>query len=109
MKPIPQKLKQEMKSDPFYSMCCLREISTCDTREGVQWHHHLQHEGSQVNEKFCILPLCPHHHKYIHLPKAKHKADKIMLERASDEQIEKYDLQQLKEYVENRDVPEDWE
>jgi len=104
MKKIPKGLKKEIADDPFYNHCCLRHIGTCDA-EGVQWHHNLEHEGQQVNEKFCILPLCPHHHEHIYLPKARWEADKIMIERATEEQISKYNLRQRKQEIGEGDVP----
>jgi len=107
MNGIPDGLLDKLNSDPFYDHCCLRHIGTCDGNGGVQYHHHLIYEGQQVDERFCILGLCPHHHQLIHLPKAKWEADKIMIERATEEQITKYNLRQRKQEIEEGDVP--WE
>lgn len=105
MNGIPDGLLDKLNSDPFYDHCCLRHIGTCDGDGGVQYHHHLIYAGQQVSEKFCILPLCPHHHQMIHLPKAKWHADKIMLERATEEQMDEYELHDLQEKLDNMDTP----
>lgn len=84
MKPIPEKLKRELASDPYYKKCCITGIEQRD----IEWHHNLIFGGSQVNEKFCILPLGKQIHKDIH--KHKEKCDWIMLSRATDEELERY-------------------
>lgn len=96
MRGIPKKMRQEMADDPWYKFCCLKWEGGCSTG-GTQWHHHLIHKGRQVNEKFCILSLCVSHHQKItdgdqELTRA---ADKVMCERATDEQIKKYNLEHL--------------
>lgn len=106
MQPIPENLKRELEADPFYDHCCLRHLGTCDA-EGTQWHHHLTYKGQQVSERFCILPLCPYHHKHIHMPKLQWHADKIMLERATEEQKDEYELHQLQEKLEELSTPWD--
>lgn len=106
MRPIPKSLREKIKSDPFYDHCCLRHLGTCSD-EGVQWHHHLIYAGQQVSEKFCILPLCPYHHEHINMPKLQYHADMIMLERASEEQKDTYELHQLEDKLENKDTPWD--
>ncbi len=82
MRPIPQKLKNQLASDKYYDKCCL-----CGTK-GVQWHHNLIFAGKQVNERFCILPLCPPCHKEMDYDRE--KANWIMLNRASEEELFKY-------------------
>lgn len=92
MRPIPKKLRHEMSSDPYYERCCLRYESPC--KGYTEWHHHLLYEGRQVNEKFCILPLCQKHHQQVtdgHQKLTK-VCDAIMKERATQEEINKYDL-----------------
>lgn len=62
MRPIPEKLKDEMASDPFYSRCCLLWIGGCSYGK-IEWHHNEIYAGRQTNEKEAILPLCVAHHK----------------------------------------------
>ncbi len=86
MNKIPPKLKAEMASDPFYERCCI--TGAFAKNEKVDWHHNLIFAGRQVQEKWAILPL----RKDIHDDIVKHreKVDWIMLNRATDEQLEKY-------------------
>ena len=87
MRPIPQKLKNELSSDKFYSKCCLQS-SDCQGR--IEWHHNLIFAGKQVNEPFCILPLCHWHHEREKHTIFKEKLNWIMWNRATLEQIKQY-------------------
>ena len=84
--PIPPKLREEMANDKFYEKCCITGLSKNAVK--IDWHHNLQFGGKRVNEKFCILPLADFVHRNI--TKHKEKCDWIMLNRASDEELEKY-------------------
>lgn len=84
MRAIPERLKQELASDPFYSKCCI----TGSASEKIDWHHNLMFGGSQINEKFCILPLAKSVHDKI--SKYKDICDWIMWNRASYEEIKRY-------------------
>lgn len=78
------KLRKEIDSDPFYRQCCI----TGRNDEKIDIHHNLIFAGSQVNEKFCLLPLSKSVHDNI--GKYKQKCDWIMLNRATDEELKKY-------------------
>lgn len=84
MNKIPPKLVSEMESDPFYKQCCITGLRN----EKIEWHHNLIYAGKQVQAKFCILPLL----KSVHRDIVKHKeiCDWIMLNRTTDEELEKY-------------------
>ena len=84
MRPIPPKLREEMTSDPYYKSCVVG--GECDGR--IEFHHNLIYGGRQVNEKFCILPLCHYHHA--HIAYFKEHVDRIMLNRATDEELRRY-------------------
>ena len=84
MKKIPPKLIEELASDPFYQKCCL----TGKTDEKIEWHHNLIFAGSQVNEKFCILPLAQSVHREIE--KYKEKCNWIMVNRATEDELRRY-------------------
>jgi len=75
-----------MENDPFYSKCCITGLSKNAIK--IDWHHNLIYAGRQVNEKFCILPLADWVHRNI--VKYKQKCDWIMLNRASDEELQRY-------------------
>lgn len=97
-------MREIMANDPFYKKCCLSKVSEC---EGViQWHHNLIYAGRQVNEVFCILPLCEKHHRDANVKKVKDLLNLIMLARATDEQMEKYSsavsYKKLKERLERQ-------
>lgn len=88
MRAIPNKLREELANDTYYSQCCLYGRNECGGR--IQWHHNLIFAGRQVNARFCILPLCEWHHDRISKPEIKKEVDKIMFSRATDEDLEKY-------------------
>ena len=100
MRPIPDKLKQEIVADKFYKKCCL-----CGCRQ-VQWHHNLIFAGRQVNEKECILPVCEVCHNKARNMEVREQLDLIMLTRMSPEQMKKYskavDLFQRYKYLTNK-------
>jgi len=51
MRPIPEKLKEEIANDPFMQVCCI-------TRSlGVSWEHCWIYAGKQINERWAIVPL----------------------------------------------------
>jgi len=52
MKPISLSVKRAILKDDFYKACCRCGADT------VEWHHALQYGGSQLNEKFAIVPAC---------------------------------------------------
>lgn len=84
MRKIPDKLRQEMERDPFYKQCCI----TGRADEKIDWHHNMIYGGNQVNEKWCILPLLQSIHRDI--VKHKERCDWIMLNRATDAELERY-------------------
>lgn len=56
----------------------------------LQWHHHLKFAGRAVQASFCIFAVTKDEHDEIW----KHKAllDRLMWERATEEEREKYKL-----------------
>ena len=75
-----------MANDKFYDKCCITGLSKNAVK--IDFHHNLQYAGQRVNEKFCILPLADWVHRNI--VKHKQKCDWIMLNRATDQELEKY-------------------
>lgn len=87
MRKISEELKNEMSDDKFYKKCCIQD-SDCLGR--IEWHHNLIFKGQQVNEKFCILPVCKWHHDREKHQIYKEKLNWIMWNRATSEQITFY-------------------
>lgn len=87
MRKIPEQLRDELSQDKFYKECCISD-NDCDGK--IEWHHNLIFAGKQVNETFCILPVCQYHHeKEKHLI-YKEKLNWVMWARATHEQILEY-------------------
>lgn len=80
---IPDKMREEMSQDPFYSKCAIT-----GEKGDIQWHHNLTWQGKRVNEKFCIIPLA----RWVHdnIVNFKEKCNWIMTNRMTDEELEKY-------------------
>lgn len=76
----------ELSKDPYYSRCALTGKTNKQTK--IDWHHNLIYAGKQVQEKFAIVPLSRDIHNNI--VKHKEKVDWIMLNRATDEELERY-------------------
>lgn len=91
MRKIPTKLRQEMHEDPMYHRC----IVTGMAHEKIDWHHNLIYAGRQVNERWCILPLLHSIHEIEKRPHIKEILDWIMLNRATDEELQRYDRANL--------------
>ena len=53
---IPQRLKEEMKADPYYQKCCLTGIKKKDGFK-LDWHHAWEYSGRQIQEKWAIMPI----------------------------------------------------
>ena len=83
-----------MQNDPFYSRCCVtgKGIKTENrfNEDRIEWHHNLIFAGRQVNEKWCILPVVKHIHDREKEPEIKERINWIMLNRATDEELERY-------------------
>ena len=81
-----------MENDPYYRSCALRlkqgKYGVCNGR--VEWHHAFIFGGRQVNEKWCILPMCSQHHRIADRRDIKEETDRIMLNRAPEETLKKY-------------------
>ncbi len=88
MRKIPQQLKDELASDPFMEKCCLYLLGGCNGR--IEWHHNLIYAGKQQNKRWCILPLCHEHHLKADRTDIKKQLNKIMIERATPEDLLEY-------------------
>lgn len=88
MRKIPEQLKKEMESDPYYKQCCVTGIPR--TRAKIEWHHNFIFAGQQVNEKWCILPLAKFVHDQANDKKVREYLDWIMLNRSDEETLKRY-------------------
>lgn len=95
MRKIPPPLRDKLANDKWYKKCCLSpetckisNLGTCGGR--IEWHHNLIYAGKQVNEPFCILPVCHNHHYKAQNKTVKEVMDLIMWSRATSQQIGEY-------------------
>ena len=90
MRPIPLPMRQEMAKDKFYHSCCLGKQFKEHCKGRVEWHHVWIYAGKQINEMWAIVPACSAHHSQAHLPHIKERFELISLNRATNEQLTKY-------------------
>lgn len=86
-----------MDEDPFMHKCCLSFMGFCGGR--VEWHHNLIYAGRQVNEKWCIVPVCHNHHMRAENKEVKKQLDRVMMSRATEKDLKQFprkDWAQLK-------------
>ncbi len=86
MNHIPAALNKELNADRFYLKCCLARFGGCGGR--VERHHALIFAGRQLQMKFCILPACHEHHELARRKDIKELFDWVLLNRASDEELQ---------------------
>jgi hypothetical protein len=87
-----------MGDDPFYHRCCLtgggRKTENRFDQERIEWHHNFIYAGKQVQEKWCILPIVKRLHDQM-VGEVKDRCDWIMLNRATDDELAKFDRADL--------------
>lgn len=85
---IPKRLRELLANDQFYKKCCL----TGKTNEKIDWHHNFNFAGKNLNEKWCILPVCNSIHQYHQgiTSKVKEKLNWIMYNRANNQTLKRY-------------------
>jgi len=89
-------MRDEMAQDPFYKVCVFKQFKfigmgpfeSCDGR--IEWHHNLIYGGRQVNEIFCILPVCHAHHMVADRRDVKAFLNRVMATRATEEDKAKF-------------------
>lgn len=86
MRQIPQKLRNRIDQDPFYRRCLRSREGTCSGRITIE--HAIIVAGKQLNELWCLLPLCWHHHLGAGLDKRLNHL--LAYLRASDDDLAKY-------------------
>lgn len=89
MNNIPTKLREELTSDPQYQLCIYHN-SHHGPHMKIEWHHNLIFAGRQVQEKWCILPVCVDVHLQANNTEVRQQMDWIMLSRATLEELRRY-------------------
>jgi hypothetical protein len=89
MNNIPPKLRKEIERDLYYRYCCITGMPA--TMVKIEWHHNFIYAGRQVQEKWCILPVDKELHKKLKGDMdLRGRLDWIMLNRATEEELNKY-------------------
>ena len=84
MRKIPKDVLEEYLSTSFSKECCF-----CGNKI-PQLHHNLIYGGRQVNEVWTFLPLCKKCHDSVNHINVRRLADWCMLNRGTDEELQKY-------------------
>ena len=89
MNNIPPKLRKQLADDPMYKRCIVHQ---CYHGPGVkiEWHHNLIFAGKQVQERWCILPICKAVHDLANNTLVRGHLDWIMINRATDDELRRY-------------------
>lgn len=58
MNNIPPKLRERLAADPFYAVCSMRHLTNHVCKGKVTWEHSIIFAGSQLQERWAIIPLC---------------------------------------------------
>lgn len=99
MRPISKKNREIIDTDPYYRKCA--RSSEMDCRGRITIEHALIYAGRQIDEIWALLPICEYHHA-VNLYQDGGKLDKqkhiwLALNRATDEDLEKYYKANFKE------------
>lgn len=95
MRPIPNKMKQEMLQSDEYKYCMRNMVFHDHICQGrITLEHAFIYAGKQINEKWAIIPICAWAHDVDEWQGAgnldKHKNEFIALSRATSEDLKKY-------------------
>ena len=74
-----------MEADPYYKRCAWH--GRPHPGKKIEWHHNLIFAGRQVNEKWCILPICQEIHEKANWKQVRERLDWIMLNRATNDDL----------------------
>lgn len=101
MRPIPQKMKNEMLGDPLYMKCLRAEICKDHACQGrITLEHVWIYAGRQINEIWAIIPLCAYAHS-VDLFQDRGILNKeinewLSINRMTEEDMQKYDRKDWK-------------
>lgn len=92
MRPISQKIRKIISTEPYYKFCARTNWGDCDGR--ITMEHAFIYSGRQINEIWAIIPLCEFHHslgKYLDGGALDKKLNQYLaLIRASQADLAKY-------------------
>lgn len=90
MRKISPEVKAGLLEEP--DVCARRKEGGCAGR--ITWEHALTYAGRQIDEIWAIIKLCEYHHSVNHYQDGgdldKNKNQWIALNRATDEELQKY-------------------
>ena len=88
MSHIPPKLLQLILADPYYKQCARARGAGSECAGRITFEHAMMYAGSQIQEKWAIIPLCVWHHLEDGLDKSWNI--KTAMSRATPEDKKKY-------------------
>ena len=102
MNRIPPKLRRAIAGDPTMARCFRHGEGNCSGR--VEWEHAHTYAGSQIQERWAIVPCCTFHHRGKGLDKNLNRYASLlrMTEAEMEEATRKYprtDWQQLNDWL----------
>lgn len=110
MRPIPEKHKIIIDSDPYFERCCLTGYHKSQVK--IDIHHAWDYAGRQINELWAYMPIWNRKHNYNGDPDAVHRSQEtkeyvqyLSLLRATPEDLAKYpkkNWQQIRIYLEKK-------
>lgn len=90
MRPISPKVKASLLAEP--DVCARKSDGDCAGR--ITWEHALLYAGQQIDEVWAIIKICEYHHAVNRFQDGggldKRKNQWIALNRATDEELQKY-------------------
>lgn len=93
LKPLTNKTKKIIESDPFYKQCARIEEGNCSGR--ITLDHSLYFAGKRLDDWWSLVPVCEFHHSVNKFQDSgdlnKEKHQWIALNRAPLEDLKKYD------------------
>jgi hypothetical protein len=83
---IPLELREQLSKDPEYDYCCITgKRGTPD--DPIEWHHNLKFAGTNVQERFAILPILQSIHFKADNIEVRETLDRAMLYRDTEQKL----------------------
>lgn len=95
---LTNKVKQKIGTDKYYQKCARSDEGDCQGR--ITMEHALYYAGHRLDELWAIIPICAYHHGVDQFQDCgkidKRKHEWIALNRATDEELKKYERANFK-------------
>jgi len=75
---MPKKLKEILRKKESYKVCFLKDVN-CSHK--IEWHHHFQYAGKQIQEEWAIISLCSYHHRIVRNKEISNRVEWVALNR----------------------------